>query len=222
MKVTDFSNFLYNKLPKVYRDEDQNIGYPLKRYLESLVEGGFAHVIEGVNEFITLIDPDKIPEEYLPHLCNSFGLTYFPDLDSTYQRKFLSNVGEIMKRRGTYAGIRYFIKATTGFDSKLEYVKSHGSQEGNFLNVYLLANTLSDFNSIEVSIKAVTNYIGFQVPYFITPIIMKYIESTIIYASNEDYEGCVVTSYRKYQLSVSPTVTTRPIGEFILDTDIIL
>lgn len=199
MKVTDFSDFLYNKLPKVYRDEDQKIGYPLKRYLEALVEGGFAHIIEGVNEFITLIDPDKIPEEFLPHLCNSFGLTYFPDLDSTYQRKFLSNVGEIMKRRGTYAGIHYLAKSLTGLDSELSFIHEYEGQQGNFLLISIVSESAKDFDNIEVSMKAIQDYVGYQIPYFITPIVLKQIKSKHI-DSGVTYSGSVVTSYKQYYI----------------------
>lgn len=199
MKVTDFSDFLYNKLPKVYRDEDQKIGYPLKRYLEALVEGGFAHIIEGVNEFITLIDPDKIPEEFLPHLCNSFGLTYFPDLDSTYQRKFLSNVGEIMKRRGTYAGIHYLAKSLTGLDSELSFIHEYEGHQGNFLLISIVSESAKDFDNIEVSMKAIQDYVGYQIPYFITPIVLKQIKSKHI-DSGVTYSGSVVTSYKQYYI----------------------
>ena len=199
MKVTDFSNFLYNKLPKVYRDEDQKIGYPLKRYLESLVEGGFAHVIEGVNEFITLIDPDKIPEEYLPHLCNSFGLTYFPDLDSTYQRKFHSNVGEIMKRRGTYAGVHYLAKSLTGLDSELSFIHEYEGKQGNFLLISIVSESAKDFDNIEVSMKAIQDYVGYQIPYFITPIVLKQIRSKHI-ESSITHSGSIVISYKQYYI----------------------
>lgn len=199
MTSSEFTTHLYGRLPQIYRDEDQKIGYPLRRYLESLIEGGFSQIISGINEFITLIDPDKIPEEFLPHLCNSFGLTYFPDLDSTYQRKFLSNVGEIMKRRGTYAGIHYLAKSLTGLESELEFRHDYEGETGNFLLIFIVSESARDFDNIEVSMKAIQEYVGYQVPFFITPVVLKRIASKHI-TSGDTYSGSFVTSYKQYYI----------------------
>lgn len=199
MTSSEFTTYLYGRLPQIYRDEDQKIGYPLRRYLESLIEGGFSQIISGINEFITLIDPDKIPEEFLPHLCNSFGLTYFPDLDSTYQRKFLSNVGEIMKRRGTYAGIHYLAKSLTGLESELEFRHDYEGETGNFLLIFIVSESARDFDNIEVSMKAIQEYVGYQIPFFVTPVVLKRIASKHI-TSGDTYSGSFVTSYKQYYI----------------------
>ena len=104
MKPEDLLHTLYNrKLPEIYREEDSKIKYPLKRYLESLVEGGFKGAIEDIEGLLLLTDPKSIPESLFPYLCESFGLEYFPDIDVTYQRKFLNNLGELIRRRGTFS-----------------------------------------------------------------------------------------------------------------------
>ena len=71
MAITSKSmlDLLYNrKLPQIYRDEDKKLGYPLKRYLESLIDGGFCGSIKDIEGLMLLIDPETIPEEYFPYL----------------------------------------------------------------------------------------------------------------------------------------------------------
>ena len=66
-------DLLYNKkLPQVYRDEDSKIGYPLKRYLESLIDGGYCDSIKDIEGIMSLVDPMTISEEFFPYLCVIF------------------------------------------------------------------------------------------------------------------------------------------------------
>ena len=92
------NHLYYKKLPQVYRDMDKMLKtYPLKRYLSSLVDGGYAEVLKNAEGILDLVDPEKCPSEFLPYLCESFGLEYFEDMDDTYQRRFLMNIGEILR-----------------------------------------------------------------------------------------------------------------------------
>ena len=157
---------LYNKkLPQVYRDRDSEIldpelNYPLKRYLESLIEGGFCGSIGDIENMMLLVDPKNIPEEYFPYLYKSLGLEYFPDIDITYQRKFLMNIGEIVKRRGTFSCVSFIIRVLTGLDAEL-------SVTDNTLNIVLLAKNLEELNSIDTSMEVIKNFIKTQIPYYI-------------------------------------------------------
>ena len=123
MTSSEISDYLYyRKLPQVYRDMDRlQPNYPLKRYLTSLVEGGFTDIITSSNDFLSLVDPERCPEEFLPYLCYSFGLEYFEDIDALYQRRLLSNIGELIRRRGTYSGVRFLIRSLTGLECQLSY-----------------------------------------------------------------------------------------------------
>lgn len=179
------------KLPKVYRDEDSKIGFPLKRYLESLIEGGYSNVIEDIEGAELLTDPMTVPDKFFPYLCESFGLTYFPDIDISYQRKFLANIGELNKRRGTYASVRYLIRALTGLDCDI-------SHEGEYLNITLLAKDLNQLNSIGVSTKVIEAYITSQVPFFVTPKVSSRLESFII--NSVSYSSSAVGYHKFYTI----------------------
>ena len=189
----EFVDFLYNrKLPQVYRDEDSKIGYPLKRYLESLTQGGFDGALKDINNLMLLIDPKAIPEKFFPYLCESFGLEYFPDIDVTYQRKFLINVGELVKRRGTFSSVHYMIRALTGLEAEL-------SLEGNTLNIVLLAATLEQMNNIEISMVIIGNYIQTQIPYYIIPNITSRISTQVIPSSS--YTLSAMATHKHYQIT---------------------
>lgn len=186
----DMLDLLYNrKLPQVYRDEDRKIEYPLKRYLESLIDGGYCGSIKDIEDTLLLIDPDKIPDKFFPYLCESFGLTYLPDMDITYQRKFLSNVGELNKRRGTFSCVHFLIRALTGLDAELSY-------EGSTLSITLLAKNLSQVDSIDVSMEVIRNYIKTQIPYFVSPEISSRIETQVI--KSKSYNYSLVGTYKSY------------------------
>lgn len=183
---------LYNrKLPQVYRDEDSKIGYPLKRYLESLIEGGYYDSIKDIEGILSLVDPMTIPNEFFPYLCESFGLPYFPDMDISYQRKFLANIGELNKRRGTFASVQFLARALTGLDSELSY-------EDGFLSIVLLARNLEQLNSINTSMGVIKNYISSQIPYYVKPILSSRIDARII--NSKSYSHSSVGNYKFYTI----------------------
>ena len=195
MSITSQSllDYLYEKkLPQIYRDEDRKIGYPLKRYLKSLIDGGFRDSIEDIKGVMLLIDPETIPEKFFPYLYESFGLEYFPDIEVTYQRKFLMNIGEFIKRRGTFAGVQFLTKVLTGLEAEL-------SLDGNTLNIVLSARTLSQIESIETSMKVMRNFIQTQIPYFINPKIASRIDTQII--QSKSYSHSAVGSYVFYHIN---------------------
>lgn len=194
-------DLLYNKkLPQVYRDEDRKIGYPLKRYLESLIDGGYYDIIKDIDGILSLIDPMTVPDEFFPYLCESFGLIYFPDIDISYQRKFLANIGELVKRRGTFASVRYLTRTLTGLDSELSYFEGvHNGQDGNYLFIVLLARSLEQLNSIDTSMEVIKNYISSQIPYYIRPVFSSRIANQII--NSKSYSHSAVGSYKFYTIN---------------------
>ena len=181
----------YKKLPQIYRDEDKKLGYPLKRYLESLIDGGFCGSIKDIEGLMNLIDPETIPEEFFPYLYESFGLEYFPDIKVSYQRKFLLNIGELVRRRGTFSNVHFLIKVLTGLDSDLSFSNDN-------LNVVLLARTMEQVDNIETSMYIISNFIKTQIPYFITPVITSRIASQTI--SSKSYSYSAIGSYKFYTI----------------------
>lgn len=199
----------YKKLPQIYRDEDKKLEYPLKRYLESLIDGGFYGSIEDIERVLLLIDPENIPEEFFPYLYESFGLEYFPDIDISYQRKFLMNIGELIKRRGTYSSVQFLVKVLTGLEAEL-------SLEGNTLNIVLPAKNLGQIDNIDTSMRVIGNFIQTQIPYFITPVINSRIDTQII--PSKSYSHSSMGSYKFYEIKsyTIPMVEVKIINEVLV------
>lgn len=202
----NYSVYLYNKLPAVYREEDEKLGKPLYRYLESLCAGGFEKVIEDSNNFLNLIDPEKCPEEFFQYLYGSFGLTYFNDIPMEYHRKFLRNIGELIKRRGTKTAIKYLVSTLTGFEVDLFYERQYNEEKGRtdrVLNIVYYVNTLEDLNSVEFSSNVIEQFVKSQLPFYITPSVSAHvkIKSNI---EARSYKSGAMSSYS--DISVSPQI----------------
>lgn len=194
------THLYYNKLPQVYREADRALKtYPLKRYLSALVDGGYAELLTDINGIMDLIDPQKCPEEFLPYLCESFGLEYFEDIAPQYQRRFLSNIGEIIKRRGTYSCVRFLTRVLTGLNVELEYIRGeHDGVNGRHLIVTLLSETVEQLLNIDTSMAVVERYLKTQIPYYIAPsitsrIVTQQVECPVFIAG-------AVTIYKSYDL----------------------
>lgn len=190
------SNHLYNsKLPKVYVEEDRKLGEPLKRYLESLIEGGSKGAIEDINNLMLLIDPKAVPEKFFPYLSGSFGLEYFPDIDVTYQRRFIMNIGELMKRRGTYSSVHFLIRALTGLDASLSLI------DKTTLGIELLAKNFEEMENIEISMRVISNYIQTQIPYYMVPVLSSRIKNQMV--ESKSYSFSLVKQYKFYKINSS-------------------
>ena len=203
MSITskDMLNLLYHKrLPQVYRDEDARLGEPLKRYLLSLIEGGYCGTISDIENTLLLIDPNKIPDKFFPYFCESMGLVYFPDIDIYYQRKFLSNVGELIRRRGTFSCIHYLVKTLTGLECRLEYFEGvHEEQDGNYLFVTLLAKNLEQLDRISTSMKIVEDYISYFIPYYILPVVSSTIDTQVVRSKSHSFSH--ISTFKYYSIS---------------------
>ena len=182
----------YKKLPKIYQDADARVDYQLKRYLESLIDGGFCGSIEDIERVLLLVDPETIPEEFLPYLYASFGLEYFPDISATYQRKLLLNLGELMRRRGTFSCVRFLIKVLTGLESELSF-------ENGELIIVLLAKTIEQINSVETSMYVIENLIRSYIPYFVNIVITSRVDTQIV--SSKSYSHSSIGSHKFYSIS---------------------
>lgn len=195
MRITSESllDLLYNrKLPQIYRDEDSKIGFPLKRYLESLILGGYSEAISDIEGLIKVLDLNESSESLFPYLYESFGLEYFPDIDPKYQRKFILNLGELVRRRGTFSCVHYLIRALTGLESEL-------SLKDNNLEILLLADSVEQIVKMDVSIKVIGNYIRTQIPYYITPVFKSRIDTQVINAKSHSFSA--ITHVKKYTLN---------------------
>lgn len=163
----------YNKLPKVYRDYDSQIGLPLYRYLTALLDGGYGYILESINTLTDLFDPEVCPTECIPLLCKSFGLPYYSDIPEVYWRRLLANIGEIMKRRGTYSCIKYLIRVLSGLNVALSYKRGYNednTEYGRFLIANISAEDVSNILNLDVTTRVIEKFIREFVPHYITTV----------------------------------------------------
>lgn len=138
----------------------------------------------GIENLLELVDPQKCPNKFLPYFCSSLGIQWFPDLANTergiknndyYNRTFLSNIGEIYKRRGTESCIKYIAKVLTEMDVKLKYERVFNpdkTTKSRIMWVELQAETPEDIENVGINAKVIKRYIDTQIPYYITTAIL--------------------------------------------------
>lgn len=201
MTSKELLNHLYYRLlPSVYREEDRKIGMHLYRYFDSLVTGGMSDILNSSEKLVGLIDPFKCPDSLFPEFYRSFGLGYYPDIEMTYQRKFLSNVGEIVRRRGTPSSVRYLVRVLTGLEVDLSYMRGYNEDVmGRHLFIALIAKTLEQLEEMEYSIRVVEDFIQTQVPFYITPHVFTKISVAIV--PTKITRACVLTQALNYNLN---------------------
>lgn len=173
--TNDLAEYIYNrKIPEIYRiaDDEVSVDKDLNRFLHVGIEGGFGNTLDKAKSLRSLVNPLTCPPQCLPFLASSWGVPYFEDIGVYYNRKFLSNIGEFLKRRGSMGGVHYIIRALTGFESDLEYKRvSEGAEKGRYL-FYTLnldsTETLKDKKSkFEVYSKVVSKFLQANVPFYI-------------------------------------------------------
>lgn len=169
---SDLAEFIYNrKIPEIYRIADDEISSnrDLNRFLHVGIDGGLGDTIPKIANLKTLVDPLTCPAQFLPVLASSWGLPYFEEIGVYFNRKFLSCIGEFMKRRSTMGGVKYIIRVLTGFDSDLEYERvSEGEKQGRFLRYTLKPSTIKELDRLGVSEKALSHFIQRNIPFYIT------------------------------------------------------
>lgn len=120
-KKINFGNYLYNRLPEMYRREDakDGIDFALKRYLEVLDKGGLQLLFGELLTLYDLFDVDTCPKEVLPLISRLLGYNFIDEVDEFMQRKIVSNLVEIYKRKGTKSVIDFITREFTHFDTKV-------------------------------------------------------------------------------------------------------
>lgn len=120
-KKIDFGNYLYNRLPELYRREDakDGIDFALKRYLDVLDKGGLQLLFGELLTLYDLFDVDTCPKEVLPLISRLLGYNFIDEVDEFMQRKIVSNLVEIYKRKGTKSVIDFITREFTHFDTKV-------------------------------------------------------------------------------------------------------
>ena len=120
-KKINFGDYLYSRLPEMYRREDakDGIDFALKRYLEVLDKGGLQLLFGELLTLYDLFDVDTCPKEVLPLISRLLGYNFIDEVDEFMQRKIVSNLVEIYKRKGTKSVIDFITREFTHFDTKV-------------------------------------------------------------------------------------------------------
>lgn len=122
----NFGEKLYNRLPSIYRTEDESNDFALKRYLESLSEGGYAKLINEMNGILNIVDPEKTPTKVLKHLFGQYGLSTFQGADEKLVRKLLQIISDVFARKGSKSTIYYIASILTGCECVINYSIENG------------------------------------------------------------------------------------------------
>lgn len=108
--------YLYNSLPSIYKTRDEETQFTLKRYLNALGEP-MTDIEFEIKNILTLLDVEKMDAKYLPFFASMFGITYNYDISEDYQRKYLANLVDIQKRKGTKEVLEFTARELTGMDA---------------------------------------------------------------------------------------------------------
>lgn len=118
----DLKDFLYERLPELYRREDAKISpspYPLKRFLEVLTEGGFQQLLNYIEDFRRVQNIDECPKELLPLVAQQYGLEFPYDMDEASQRKFIKVLPTLYANKGTEEAFKYLAREIFGQGTNL-------------------------------------------------------------------------------------------------------
>ena len=121
-----FGEYLYQRLPKVYRDYDveierqvdgkKKVFKTLQEYLYCFAEGGFKPLLEDLEAIISLLDPMKCPEQFLPVMLQHFGLDFIEDIPVKFQRRLVQNIITLYRKKGTIPAVAFLARELSGFD----------------------------------------------------------------------------------------------------------
>ena len=168
----DIVDFIYYRhLPKVYSEYDKRYTkhQDLYKYLQASLYGGSDYLLDKARGIKDLVDPLRCPEEILPLLYKCWGLEYFQDIDVYFNRVFLANIGEFVKRRGTIGGIQFIIRALTGMESEITHqrkTKAVDGKDGRYLYIKMLASDVNQANNVTTNVYVVTRFIKKHIPFY--------------------------------------------------------
>lgn len=131
----DFGLKLYNRFPPTYLEEDAKVKFALKRYLQSLSDGGFKFIIDDSNGLIDLIDFQQTRPEVLPLLLEQFGLEVFHGIPEEFLRIIIPQMGKIWETKGTMKSIEFFTTLLSGIQTSIEF--EYDEKDDLSLNIVL-------------------------------------------------------------------------------------
>lgn len=157
----NFGQKIYDKFPLKYREDDIGQDFALKRYLQSLSDGGFKHSIDEINGITTLIDPEKADAKVLPILFKQYGLDIFNGIPENYLRYLLPRLGEAWSKKGSTSVVEFITSSLSGIKTTTEV--EYDDKENPIVNVRLeMDYNIGDyFPDAEQFIRLLQNFVPF-------------------------------------------------------------
>lgn len=157
----NFGDKIYNRFPIKYREDDVLQDYALKRYIQSLSDGGFKYAIEDINGLMDLIDPDKVSYEVITLLFKQYGLEIFNGIPEQYLRYLLPKMGELWKNKGSISALEFLTSSISGIRTLTDV--TYDAEDNPTINVKLeVDNNIGEYiPAIPQLKKLLENFIPF-------------------------------------------------------------
>lgn len=208
----DFGIKIYNRFPPKYREDDVGQNYSLRRYLESLSDGGFKYAIDDINGITTLIDPDKVDAKVLPILFKQYGLDIFNGIPEEYLRYLLPKLGEAWSKKGSLGVVEFITSSLSGVKVSTDIVYEDDTPTINVkLEMdYKLGDYFPDSNQFN---RLLENFIPF---YCDVAILYSYFfhDSQSIFIDSDYYDTLI--DFSEENLSVS-SIGVQPENTSVLN-----
>lgn len=111
---SDFGLKIYNRFPPNYREDDLSQKFALKRYLESINDGGFKPTIQDLNGILSIVDSGLCNSSVIPFLYEQYGLEIFNGIPEEFLRNFLPYLGDVWKRKGSIDTLEFITASMSG------------------------------------------------------------------------------------------------------------
>lgn len=116
----NFGDKIYNRFPPIYQEDDVKENFALKRYIQSLADGGFKYSIDEINGLLDLVNPDKTDEKVLPILFKQYGLEVFNGIPANYLRYLLPRLGKAWSKKGSLSVIEFISSSLSGIKTRTD------------------------------------------------------------------------------------------------------
>lgn len=190
-----FGQKIYNRFPSMYKEDDAKENFALQRFIESLAEGGFKNAIDEINGITYLIDPSKIPSEFLSTLFKQYGLEVFNGIPETYLRYLLPKLGEAWSKKGSLSVLEFITSSLTGIRNStlIVYDEKHNPTVELRLD---MDDTLADYYFPDSNTGKFNRLLNNFVPYYCDLILIYtslFLELEGKISGKEDGEEYIVT-----------------------------
>lgn len=126
LNVNDFNSKIYSRFPNIYKEEDLNQKFALKRYIQALSDGGFRYIIEDINGLLDLVNPSTTDSSILEILSEYYGLSIFHGIPEQYIRQLIPHISTLLEKKGSLNVIEYLASIVSGIQvtTTIEYSAS--------------------------------------------------------------------------------------------------